>query len=537
METATFIRTLKSTRTRYTKTPNAEKEKQTLDSLIAKMGGDVLALIAVKDDKELRKYLIETAKIAKKEITAANKEIKAMAAQPQVDIHKPVAERTEADAEAIHEVAVANKEEAESAETPAEETPAETPAEKPVKKSKPSKEERFQVCTTKNGQLVEIDTVKKTCHKIYHSFSEINPDDLDIDQMSMDVYKKYLADRYPNDEVVLKKNKVMFRGYRISCNTEDGFIIEDTQNKYKVIETPFDGIPTPKELGDFFSKPVRTFTQEELKEMRDRQRKREQEEKDAEKARIAEREKASEPVDLERCRRNVLRQIKEIREKKGGSFDPQNFPEMIPFKAWRRKCNQLLKAWMNKEIRYAKFINELEEYTETISFESKEKTKRNAFTGTLLPAFEEIGMLKGDKIEVDGKDVDAVPFMLQYILHYEPKVMPQLMKFAAGELSDVALLMNPIENDGTIEYKKNALANTIENARLLTALCASIGLVAPQDLLYKADLEVGDKIMLAIDGEWKTRTIMSTEDGICISKGIGITKFDKWIKLPKKETK
>ena len=220
METATFIRTLKSTRTRYTKTPNAEKEKQTLDSLIAKMGGDVLALIAVKDDKELRKYLIETAKIAKKEITAANKEIKAMAAQPQVDIHKPVAERTEADAEAIHEVAVANKEEAESAETPAEETPAETPAEKPVKKSKPSKEERFQICTTKNGQLVEIDTVKKTCHKIYHSFAEINPDDLDIDQMSMDVYKKYLADRYPDDEVVLKKNKVMFRGYRISCNTE-----------------------------------------------------------------------------------------------------------------------------------------------------------------------------------------------------------------------------------------------------------------------------------------------------------------------------
>ena len=212
METATFIRTLKSTRTRYTKTPNAEKEKQTLDSLIAKMGGDVLALIAVKDDKELRKYLIETAKIAKKEITAANKEIKAMAAQPQVDIHKPVAERTEADAEAIHEVAVANKEEAESAEvsaeTPTEETPAETPAEKPVKKSKPSKEERFQICTTKNGQLVEIDTVKKTCRKIYHSFAEINPDDLDIDQMNMDVYKKYLADRYPNDEVVLKNNKV-----------------------------------------------------------------------------------------------------------------------------------------------------------------------------------------------------------------------------------------------------------------------------------------------------------------------------------------
>ena len=271
--------------------------------------------------------------------------------------------------------------------------------------------------------------------------------------------------------------------------------------------------------------------------MRDRQKRREQEEKDAEKARIAEREKANEPVDLETCRYNVLRQIKEIRAKRGGSFDPQKFPEMIPFKAWRRKCNQLLKAWMNKEIRYAKFINELEEYTETISFDSKEKTKRNSFTGTILPAFEEVGMLKGDKIEVDGKDVDAVPFMLQYILHYEPKVMPQLMKFAAGELSDVALLMNPIENDGTVEYKKNALTNTVENARLLTALCSSIGLVAPQDLLYKADLEVGDKIMLAIDGEWKTRTIMSTEEGICISKGIGITKFDKWIKLPKKETK
>lgn len=511
METATFLRTLKSIRTRYTKNPNEEKMKAALDSIIAKMGGDVLAIVAIGDDEDLRQWFLIAAHISNEDRDEARKIVEGKSALTTEDTPKV--------------------EDTETKETPKEETKSETtPAEKKSKKL--SKEERYQVCTTKNGDVVRVDNVKKTCKKIYKSFADLDPDELDLDSMSMQVYQRYLKDKFPNEEAVVKGGKLKFRRYRIYCDVENGFVIEDMDNKYKQIDTPFEGIPTPRELGEFFTKPERVFTQEELKRASEWDR----QEKERVRAESKERlNKEVEEVDLEKCRRAVLLQIKEIRAKKGGDFDPMKFSDMIPFRAWKRKCNQLLKAWQYKEIRYAKFINELEEFTETISFEDKAKLKRNPFVGTPLPSFKTIGLLRGDKIEVDGKEIDAVPFMTNYILFYEPKAMPQLMKYAAGEVSDIHLLTNPIVKDGTIEFKKGALDNTIENARLLTAFCESLGLVAPQDMLFTDELKVGDKILIAIDGEWKTRTIMSTEEGVCISKGVGVTKFDKWIKLPKKE--
>ena len=56
-----------------------------------------------------------------------------------------------------------------------------------------------------------------------------------------------------------------------------------------------------------------------------------------------------------------------------------------------------------------------------------------------------------------------------------------------------------------------------------------------EDLLYDADLEVGDKILLMIDGEPKTRTIASVDKGITLGREVGLLKLDKWIKLPNKE--
>ena len=65
----------------------------------------------------------------------------------------------------------------------------------------------------------------------------------------------------------------------------------------------------------------------------------------------------------------------------------------------------------------------------------------------------------------------------------------------------------------------------------------SIGLVAPQDMLFTADLEVGDIILIMLEGEWRKRTVMSTDEGVCISKGIGLTKHDKWVKIGHDEKK
>jgi hypothetical protein len=109
------------------------------------------------------------------------------------------------------------------------------------------------------------------------------------------------------------------------------------------------------------------------------------------------------------------------------------------------------------------------------------------------------------------------------------------MKYAAGEISDVELIKNPLEVDWKVEYKKRALENTAHNARVLNMVYAQVGLVTPQDLLFEADLQVGDRILIDIDGELKTRTIASVDKGITLGRDVGLLKLDKWIKLPKKE--
>ena len=63
----------------------------------------------------------------------------------------------------------------------------------------------------------------------------------------------------------------------------------------------------------------------------------------------------------------------------------------------------------------------------------------------------------------------------------------------------------------------------------------AVGIVAPQDLLYEADLQVGDRVMVSVNGELKTQTVASVDRGIILGKEIGLLKLDKWIKLPKKD--
>ena len=240
--------------------------------------------------------------------------------------------------------------------------------------------------------------------------------------------------------------------------------------------------------------------------------------------------------DFEALRRKVLRLIEDSRSKTI-DVDPEQTVSMIPFRRWKRQAKSLFTQWKEKKIRYPKFLNELEKLTKEETFMVKEKNHTSKFVGTLLPEHEKVGMLVGDKIEVDGKWIDAVPFLLEYLLYYEKRAMSQIMKYAAGEISDVELIKNPIEVDWKVEYKKSALANTAYNARVLCMVYEQVGLVTPQDLLYEADLQVGDRILISVNGELKTQTVASVEQGIVLGKGVGLLKLDKWIKLPKKVSK
>lgn len=494
MELKKFISTLKGFRTRFTNKPNAELEKKSVESLAEKFGGKLEAIASLKEsgETELKDYL-----------------------KGVLDIPTIVSTENAPEKEAKSE-------------------------EKPKSVARVVfKDENGIEYAEKDGKIYVIDSVKKTMKRVFKDFKDLGTADLDLATdkvMPMTTYQRYLRDKFSGEDVPIKKGKLHFRGYRISCNAEDGFIVEDTMKHYAIVETPFEGIPTPKELGEWFKKPGdKKLSSDEYQKAVERGKELARKAKE-EAERNARAKETEEEPDFEALRKKVLMLIADARTKTI-DVDPEKFVDMIPFKRWKRKVKSLYTQWKDRKIRYAKFINEIETLTKEETFVVEEKKHRSAFTGTLLPEHEKVGILVGDKIEVDGKWIDAVPFLLDYLLFYEKRAMSQIMKYAAGEITDVELIKNPIEVDWKVEYKKRALENTAHNARVLCMVYDQVGIVAPQDLLYEADLQVGDRIMVSVNGELKTQTVSSVDKGIVLGKEIGLLKLDKWIKLPKKETK
>lgn len=500
MELKKLIQVIKMQRGRYSKNPDAAKEKTTIEKLVDKYGGklEVIAELKAANENDLLSYIKSVLGI---------KKVKA-------DV---------------------------SADTPISENLDETKAtDKPTKKVGRPKKKEDEFGYDKEGNKFVIDSVKKTCKRVYNSFKDLNLEDLNIPEMSLKTYYNYLKDKFEGEDIKFKKGKITFRDYRISLSVETGFTIEDIRKKGEIVETPFEGIPTPKELGDWFKKPVIVTIPEEEREAIERgkefsrRRKEELEALEEERERML---KEPTPADYEKMRKKVLNKIKSIRERVDTTFDPQEFPNMIPFKRWRRKANSLLTQWKKKEIRYAKFLKELERVTTEETFVVEEKNHRSKFKGSMLPTFHKVGYLIGNQLEVDDKRVDAVPFLLDYLLHYEPRAMSQIMKYSRGEITDVELINNPIVVDWKEEYNKRKVINSAHNAQVLTCVFETCGLVAPQDLLYEADLKVGDVILLMIDGEFRRRTIAKVTQGIEVGKEVGLLKTDKWIKAPVKVKK
>jgi len=500
MELKKLIQTVKMQRGRYAKTPDAAKEKGTIEKIVDKFGGklEVITELKAANETDILNY------------------VKGVLGIKKVKAETPV-------------------------ETPTTEEPkAEETSETPKKKVGRPKKEDAEYGYSTDGKRYVIDTVKKTCKRVYNSFKDINLEDLDIPEMSLQTYYNYLKDTFTGEDIKFKKGKITFRDFRISLSLETGFTVEDIRKKGEIVETPFEGIPTPKELGEWFKKPVIVTTPEEEREAIERGKEFLRRRKEEHDALAAERERMmEEPTaeDYECMRKEVLKKIADVRAKVDPQFDPQQFPKMIPFKRWRRQANSLLTKWKNKEIRYAKFLKELERVTTEETFVVVEKNHRSKFKGAMLPSFHKVGYLIGNQLEVDGKRVDAVPFLLDYLLHMEPRAMSQIMKYGRGEITDVELIKNPIVVDWKEEYKKRCVINSAHNAQVLTCVCNACDVVAPQDLLYETDLKVGDVILLMIDGEPKRRTVAKVHQGVEVGKGVGVLKTDNWIKLPDKENK
>lgn len=492
MEAKKFISTLKGFRTRFTNKPNAELEKKSVESLAEKFGGKLEAIASLNEagETDLKDYFKKT-----------------------------LGTLTVAPAEGAAEAVKENK------------------AEKKIGRVV-SKDEDGTEYAVANGKVYQIDTVKKTMKRVFKDFKDLDVVGEEIASsktMPMTTYQKYLRDKFPGEDMPIKKGKLHFRGYRISCDIEDGFLVEDTMRHYEAVETPFEGIPTPKELGDWLGTPgdKKLVNADDYNKAVERGKELARKAKE-EKELVASVKESEEEPDFEALRRKVLRMIADARSKTI-DVDPEKFVGMIPFKRWKRKVKSLYTQWKERKIRYAKFLKEVEAVTTEETFVVEEKRHRSSFTGTFMPEHKKVGMLVGNKLEVDGKWVDAVPFLLDYLLFYEKRAMSQIMKYAAGEITDVELIKNPLEVDWRVEYKKRLLENTAHNARVLCMVYDQVGIVAPQDLLYEADLEVGDRIMVSVGGQLKQQVVASVTQGIVLGKEVGLLKLDKWIKLPKKE--
>ena len=475
METKKFISTVKGFRTRFGKTPNVELERKQVEGIVEKMGGKIEVFQLLKaENPELLDYVKGVLGIVKVK--------------------------------------------------PAEEPKPSAPVSE-AKPKKTKKSESIEVAPSVNGKLYEIDTIKKTCHKVIGDFSQL-ADIVDTDEMSLTTYQRYLKDRYFGEDVTIKKGKLHFRGYRISCTKENGFMIEDTTKKYKVVDTPFEGIPTPAELGDFFETPRVEHTSEELAAAVERGKEAKKSKKKAKKETVVEEE---EEPDFDLLRKKVLSKITWIRNGKLADFDPMLFADMIPFRRWQKNVKALLTDLSNRKIRYKSFLNKLEELTREETFETPSKEPTYKFVGTLLPEFHNVERIDGDKIIVDGKAIPAVPFLVDYLLHYCPEAMYQLMRFVKGDITATQLLKNPIDVDKKIEFNKKLIANTVENVNIINCLFSAVDLYAPQDILWEG-VEVGDKILILLD-KWSKKEITAIdEEGIFFGREV-LLKSDKWIKL------
>lgn len=204
---------------------------------------------------------------------------------------------------------------------------------------------------------------------------------------------------------------------------------------------------------------------------------------------------------------------------------------MIPFRRWRRRVNVMLKELEERKQDFVEFLSVVEKYALEEDFTKVGKeVKKNNFAGTQMPKHSVVGDIIGNKIEVDGKLLDAVPFLVEYLLSVEVKCMPQLMKWANGKITTEDLLDYPLKKDGSVRYEKNIIPNTEENVKVICDLYESANVVCPHELLFTDELKVGDRIRVLEDGKYIRKKVIDTSHGIVLGSDVGLMRTDKWYK-------
>lgn len=372
---------------------------------------------------------------------------------------------------------------------------------------------------TTTGQNVDIlDNGKVRVLKDFSDLKGLIPGVMEDSNRFMNTLYNALRDNLGSDKVSRKNVKqggdkivvVEAMDYRLQFD-EEGFCIKDKQDYFNKVDSWDIPFPTVKEVLNWLTRP-KTVPKKNVEYIDPTKsilnKKRRIEERynvvllDKGKS-LVEPLQEEAPVakvwtldDYENQRKKLLKNIKNI-------DNPikliNKLEDKIEHRGFKILFNKLKKRLEHKEIRSPRFVKEAKNLLETISFEEKKKPA-GKFVGLNFWNITELHYeTSGVEIVVNGQryQTTETEILARFVIHKDPKVMPQLMKFIDGSITKEEFLKEPIKRDRFQGFEYNKIkTDSIELKEVCEELLLEWQIQNPLDVVYsnEVQLQKGDKV-------------------------------------------
>ena len=371
-----------------------------------------------------------------------------------------------------------------------------------------SKTAELETFVKGNTTYVITDAKKKTVKKLY-SFDDLEDlinEDVVVKKEFLNTIHRFLREKAPdtttrrNDKV---GNWVMCKGYKITIDDELGFAIFDMQDYNRHCEEFENACPTPREVWEFINRRVSEVVKAKEVYVVTKPDFAPKEEKHY----TEKKEEELNNEEFELLRADLLQALEGISVPKM----IETVWKFIPNRKFNHRINKLCNAYLNKEMRGIKFKVELLELITTHKFEEIKKPAKK-FVGlgwysivTLETIKDEVSFVT----KTEGRfHFSKSEFLARYLLHLQPKAMPQVWRFINGFITREQLIEEPVLTQDVdakyIDFDTSCLRKL--NADLYYA-CIKI-LMAweepnPLGICYKNDLETELKVGDFVEVMWK----------------------------------
>lgn len=304
---------------------------------------------------------------------------------------------------------------------------------------------------TTGEKYVVVDAKKKIVRKLndFKSLGDVINEDVLLQNSLLDGIHTFLKNKGLEASRKRGKNEnhVNSPGYRITFDVDLGFVILDSENYMAVLEDFDNPCPTPREVYEYIiNRKKRSTSTKKAKFIK--APKVEDKEKSVD-------DKKEEELTLEEyevIRANTLKEASEMAPKKLSEY----LFRLIPNRKFNHRLNKFIKEYKSKTMRPSKFKSSVIYLLQTHDF-SPPRLAAKKFVGL---DWYEISELTDEGENVffvtrnEGKiRMSKSEFMTRYLLHLEPKAMPQLWRMMKNEITAEDFLDSPIiKNDIEAKY-------------------------------------------------------------------------------------